>query len=292
MRTTGRRALGRSLRTLILALVTALLVAALLAGTALAAAKPATPKAKAPNGTIDTTKPTFTWSKAKRATKYEVRAYQGSTQVLKKTGITKLSWKAVKELPINLDLTWKVRAAGAGGNGAWSKSLTFTIVPLALAVGDPYEGGVVAYILRRGDPGYNVNVLHGLIAATVDQSIRIVFSVDRPSVSTGPTGTALGTGSANTDTIIADQGTAYVYAALLARDYRGGDYVDWYLPSKDELNKLFLNRAAIGGFLDRGTYWSSSHWDAPTMWVQEFELGVQNHQWPDGWGAVRAVRWF
>ena len=81
MRITGKRAHGRSLRTLTPALVMALLVALLLAGTAAAghaglgkAAKPGTPTAKAPSGAIDTATPAFSWGKAKGATKYEVRA--------------------------------------------------------------------------------------------------------------------------------------------------------------------------------------------------------------------------
>ena len=126
MRTTRRRAQGRSLRALTMTLVLALLAALLLAGTALAAT-PGKPTAKAPKGAIITTRPTFKWSRAARATKYEVRAYKGSKLLLKKAGITRLSWKSSEALPKYVSLTWKVRARNAGGNGAWSKSLRFKI---------------------------------------------------------------------------------------------------------------------------------------------------------------------
>jgi hypothetical protein len=51
--------------------------------------------------------------------------------------------------------------------------------------------------------------------------------------------------------------TTTYYAAGVARVYTGGGYTDWYLPSKDELNKLFLSRLNIGGYVT-DTYWSSS----------------------------------
>jgi len=60
----------------------------------------------------------------------------------------------------------------------------------------------------------------------------------------------------------------------------------------DELNKLYLNQAAIGGCA-AATYWSSSQYDGPTVWVQFFGTGgPQNHQWRETAGAVRAVRAF
>jgi hypothetical protein len=72
------------------------------------------------------------------------------------------------------------------------------------------------------------------------------------------TSTALGTGLANTNAIISAQG-AGTYAASISRNYTGGSYSDWYLPSTDELNKLYLNKTAIGGFTNN-TYWTSSQW--------------------------------
>jgi len=107
----------------------ALLVLCCLFGAAASAgaATPGKPTAKAPKGTITTTRPTFKWSKAARATRYEVRVYKGTKLLLKKTGIDRLSWKSSEALPKNVGLSWKVRAGNAGGNGAWSESLKFKI---------------------------------------------------------------------------------------------------------------------------------------------------------------------
>jgi hypothetical protein len=78
----------------------------------------------------------------------------------------------------------------------------------------------------------------------------------------------------------------------IARAHAGGGYTDWYLPSKDELDTLYLNRAAIAGFAS-AAYWSSSEDGANVAWYEDFGNGVQG----DSFGKhstylVRAVRRF
>ena len=168
--------------------------------------------------------------------------------------------------------TFTVTATNAIGTSSASAASNSITTPSA--VGDTYGGGVVAYILASGDPDYDANQQHGLIAATSDQSSGIRWHNGSNST-TGATGTAIGTGLSNTNTIITSQGeTATSYAAGLARAYTGGGYTDWYLPSRYESAKLYLNKDAIGGFENK-IYWSSSETAGNAARGTDFSSGNQ-----------------
>jgi hypothetical protein len=64
---------------------------------------------------------------------------------------------------------------------------------------------------------------------------------------------------------------------------------EWRLPSKDELNLLYLNKDEIGGFADK-FYWSSEVVGNVNVWVQGFYIGLQLPNGKDGNASVRAVR--
>jgi hypothetical protein len=195
--------------------------------------------------------------------------------------------------------TFTVTATNAIGTSAASDASN-SVVPVVPGVGSFYGGGVVFYIFQSGDSGYVSGETHGLIAAVEDQSSGIQWY--NGSYGTIGTASAIGTGSANTDAIIAAQGaTETSYAAGLARAYTGGGYADWFLPSKDELNKMFYYEAEInttatangGSIFVPNYYWSSTEYDNYFAWVQTFSNGYQHFDYlkasPD---YVRAVRAF
>jgi hypothetical protein len=94
----------------------------------------------------------------------------------------------------------------------------------------------------------------------------------------------MGKGLANTNLLIIPGCTKG--AGVMARAYHGGEKNDWFLPSKNELHTMFLNRAVIGGLSD-GVYWSSTENDANGGWVHYFKT---NHQYLRFKGIPNSVR--
>ncbi len=68
-------------------------------------------------------------------------------------------------------------------------------------------------------------------------------------------------------------------------------YSDWFLPNKEQLNQLYLQRSAVGGFSD-DYYWSSTEISANLAWFQGFVIGYQDGYYKDYRLCVRAVRAF
>ncbi|MCX6313611.1 MAG: DUF1566 domain-containing protein [Sphingobacteriales bacterium] len=157
-------------------------------------------------------------------------------------------------------------------------------------IGESYGGGIVFYVYDNGQ--------HGLIAATADQNggapIRWYGGTN---TNTRARADGVGAGLKNTAIIIANQGPVdgNAFAATVCNEYSvtvaGVTYGDWYLPSKHELNLLFINRVAVGGF-SSNYYWSSSEGGFSSAWPQDFGNGFQVGNVKYATFYVRAVRAF
>ncbi|MFH1830609.1 MAG: Ig-like domain-containing protein [Pseudomonadota bacterium] len=166
-------------------------------------------------------------------------------------------------------------------DGTTEVTYTLTVVSYALRDNGP-AGGWIFYV----NPNYPVDSWKYLEAAPSDQAADIQW-YNGTYVSTGAAGTALGTGQSNTTNIVTVQGAGN-YAAQLCDDLAVGVYNDWFLPSKDELNKIYINLVSgtdehgvpytpVGGLVTTN-YWSSSEYSlssATDAWFQGFYNGSQ-----------------
>jgi len=156
----------------------------------------------------------------------------------------------------------------------------------ALAIGDTHQGGIIFYLDANGG---------GLIAAPTDQSTNAEWGCYGTGIGTN---SGIGTGAQNTINIEVGCTTAGIAADICANLTLGG-YSDWFLPSKDELNEMYLNIGQgnalglgnVGGFADDG-YWSSTENGNNHAWAQDFNDGIQYYSNKYIPFSVRAVRAF
>ena len=98
-------------------------------------------------------------------------------------------------------------------------------------------------------------------------------------------------------TTVADAPATYTFneAQEYAAELDANGHLDWRVPTKDELNGLYQNRAAIGGFEESGSellgwYWSSSQYSYRSAWAQRFSEGYQDTSRRYYYTSVRCVR--
>jgi hypothetical protein len=126
-------------------------------------------------------------------------------------------------------------------------------------VGMEAEGGIVFYVDSTGE--------HGLVAAMENLPDKYGWGCQGTSIS-GADGTVIGTGYQNTLDIVAGCAESPT-AASASLAYEVENYIDWYLPSKGELNLMYYSigqgseTGNIGNFMD-SSYWSSSEFENGT----------------------------
>jgi hypothetical protein len=165
-------------------------------------------------------------------------------------------------------------------------------------IGSPGPGGGIVFF----DKGEFSEGWRYLEAAPADMENRLRWVAQsygdnrRNFPNVAGTSEKIGTGRQNTALILAADADAP--AAKACADYRGGGFSDWYLPSRDELNRMYQNlkRNNIGGFSNY-IYWSSSQYLDSYLgdrgaWTQNFASGYQYFDYKHVGNRVRGVRAF
>ena len=156
-----------------------------------------------------------------------------------------------------------------GGQPSWE----------CIAVGDTGPAGGTVILV-------NADGVTGLEAAPADLVSTSAWGCDGNL--TGVNDPSIGSGATNTNTLVTVHGCT---AALAASNFISGGESDWFLPSKDELNLLYNQRAIIGGFTT-GLYWSSTENGTNGSFFQDFSDGSQDFTGKTQIHNIRPVRAF
>lgn len=170
-------------------------------------------------------------------------------------------------------------------------------IPVAVELGDSYQGGIVAHIDNTGE--------HGFIVAKSDRR-NVVYTFPWTTAAfqniAVPSLAAMGLndGLFNTNAIVGQAGNGDTYAAGLCVSSSAGGYSDWYLPAKSQLDLLYTNRATIeigllansGSAFTNTAYWSSTEFSATDAWLKSFSDGTSNTGSKSGLWRIRPIRNF
>ncbi len=187
---------------------------------------------------------------------------------------------------------YATNAVGTAYGSVVSFSTTLSLPTVSLGLN--HAGGIVFYIDQTGQ--------HGLVCAPFDQGIAPwgLYGVDVQGTST-----AIGTGAQNTAIIMAYNNSGWgalntASPAIMCDTLTLNGYSDWYLPSLDELNRLYfvLHLNGLGNFNGSGALYSGYYWSSSQMnWHQSYNMrfndgnaGNMNFRFYDG--NVRAIRSF
>ena len=190
---------------------------------------------------------------------------------------------------------YHVRAYATNASGtAYGADMTFTATAATL--------GQLIYLNWQNGYVFNIDGTgtHGLIALGYSPGATSDWGCSSISV-VGATGTAIGTGQANTTAIMSNINgnscSPTIFGGYFSPTLAAVYGTEWYVPSKDELSLLWTNRTTDQtGVLDAGLsnaiglapIWSSSQFDATHAWALDgaavmVNTGLktdQNNVWP------------
>jgi hypothetical protein len=170
--------------------------------------------------------------------------------------------KVITGLTNEKNYIFTVKSIDVSGNKSSGADVNAT--PQGYTIGSTGPaGGLIFYV----NPNFSTDGWRYLEATQGDIGNAVWGGVPpfcSPTIVTGATATAIGSGKSNTETILAALASQYYsYAAKVCGDYAitngGVTYDDWFLPSKEELRLIFFNLKKQGlGSCSMNDHWSST----------------------------------
>jgi hypothetical protein len=199
--------------------------------------------------------------------------------------------------PADIAKSTRIETLLASGGGAGTGTRTAQTggkaapEPAAYKIGDEGPaGGIVFYDKGNSSGGWRY-----LEAAPASTEGNLNWLVNYNGIDVGVKKTDVGTGKENTRVLGGSLSKGVPEAALHCIELDFGGFQDWFLPSKDELNLMYiyLQRKGLGGF-SSDRYWSSSQ--SPSYsgaaYNQNFSDGRQDTNILSTECSVRAIRQF
>lgn len=170
--------------------------------------------------------------------------------------------------------------------------------PDSVKIGEFRFGGIVFKVDPSGQ--------HGLVCSKSDQAKGIHWNDDKSKI-TGAKTPDNGVNEKKQSSIspqMTNDNHSEIAAIEICRVYSvtedGVLYNDWYLPSKEELYLIYLNKTIIdsSALFNKGSFFSGNNEISPTeycnspSWDQVFNYGFQDYEYKNSLFNVRAIRKF
>jgi hypothetical protein len=218
---------------------------------------------------------------------------------------------ALSGTPTSIAAATTYTVTGTNASGSATQAFTLTVSAVVYTVGSTGPGGGKIFYkavtpfacgptlastcshLESAPSGWNVGGDLGTInwAELAYQSTTVVGSAGETA-----TATSIGWGYWNTRAIVSQGNTLSTGSAAAAADSYSSTvsdviYDDWFLPSKDELRELYLQRSYVGAF-SASRYASSSEFNATQAWAVYFYMDYMDKIIKRSTFSMRPIRAF